>query len=148
MPLPADSSLIDAVRALADGPLTELASDIDRRGIYPESILQRLGEMGALRTHMARRDQPGDYGIIGTSPALLQALGELERVSEASATVLLLGESGTGKELFARAVHLSSQRRDQLFIKVNCAAIPDTLFESELFGCMRNPISFEIAIST
>ena len=77
------------------------------------------------------------YGIIGTSPALLQALGELERVSEASASVLLLGESGTGKELFARAVHLSSPRRDQPFIKVNCAAIPDTLFESELFGYER-----------
>ena len=77
------------------------------------------------------------YGIMGTSPALLQALGELERVSEATASVLLLGESGTGKELFARAVHLSSQRRDQPFIKVNCAAIPDTLFESELFGCER-----------
>ena len=53
------------------------------------------------------------YGIIGTSPALLQALNELERVAEAPATVLLLGESGTGKELFARAVHLSSQRRGQ-----------------------------------
>ena len=77
------------------------------------------------------------YGIIGTSPALLQALSELERVSEASASVLLLGESGTGKELFARAVHLSSPRRDQPFIKVNCAAIPDTLFESELFGYER-----------
>ena len=77
------------------------------------------------------------YGIMGTSPALLQALGELERVSEATASVLLLGESGTGKELFARAVHLSSQRRDQPFIKVNCAAIPDTLFESELFGYER-----------
>ncbi|MDO9114198.1 MAG: sigma 54-interacting transcriptional regulator [Polaromonas sp.] len=85
----------------------------------------------ALETAAAR------YGIIGTSPALLQALSELERVSEAMASVLLLGESGTGKELFARAVHLSSQRRDQPFIKVNCAAIPDTLFESELFGYER-----------
>ena len=85
----------------------------------------------ALETAAAR------YGIIGTSPALLKALSELERVSEASASVLLLGESGTGKELFARAVHLSSQRRDQPFIKVNCAAIPDTLFESELFGYER-----------
>ena len=85
----------------------------------------------ALETAAAR------YGIIGTSPALLQALSELERVSEASASVLLLGESGTGKELFARAVHLSSQRSDQPFIKVNCAAIPDTLFESELFGYER-----------
>ena len=77
------------------------------------------------------------YGIIGTSPALLQALGELERVSQAAASVLLLGESGTGKELFARAVHLASLRRDAPFIKVNCAAIPDTLFESELFGHER-----------
>jgi Nif-specific regulatory protein len=85
----------------------------------------------ALETAAAR------YGIIGTSPALLQALSELERVSEATASVLLLGESGTGKELFARAVHLSSQRRDQPFMKVNCAAIPDTLFESELFGYER-----------
>ena len=77
------------------------------------------------------------YGLIGNSPALLQALSELERVSRTQATVLLLGESGTGKELFARAVHLASGRRDQPFIKVNCSAIPDTLFESELFGYER-----------
>jgi Nif-specific regulatory protein len=85
----------------------------------------------ALETSAAR------YGIIGTSPALLQALSELERVAEATASVLLLGESGTGKELFARAVHLSSQRSAQPFIKVNCAAIPNSLFESELFGYER-----------
>ena len=77
------------------------------------------------------------YGIVGTSPALLRALGELERVSQATASVLLLGESGTGKELFARALHLASPRRDAPFIKVNCAAIPETLFESELFGHER-----------
>jgi Nif-specific regulatory protein len=75
--------------------------------------------------------------LIGNSPPLLQALGELERVSQSTATVLLLGESGTGKELFARAVHLASPRRDQPFIKVNCSAIPDALFESELFGYER-----------
>ncbi|HEY0200325.1 MAG TPA: sigma 54-interacting transcriptional regulator, partial [Burkholderiaceae bacterium] len=74
------------------------------------------------------------YGLIGRSPALLQALSELERVAQASVSVLLLGESGTGKELFARAVHLASPRREGPFIKVNCAAIPETLFESELFG--------------
>ncbi len=85
----------------------------------------------ALDTSTAR------YGLIGRSPALLRALGELERVSQSQATVLLLGESGTGKELFARAVHLASGRRDQPFIKVNCSAIPETLFESELFGHER-----------
>jgi Nif-specific regulatory protein len=74
------------------------------------------------------------YGIIGTSPALLQAITQIEKVASATASVLLLGESGTGKELFARALHLAGPRRDKPFIKVNCAAIPDNLFESELFG--------------
>lgn len=77
------------------------------------------------------------YGIVGTAPSLLKAISELERVSDATASVLLMGESGTGKELFARALHLASPRRDKPFIKINCAAIPDTLFESELFGHER-----------
>ena len=77
------------------------------------------------------------YGIVGSSPALTRAIGELEQVSDTPASVLLLGESGTGKELFARALHLASPRRDAPFIKVNCAAIPETLFESELFGYER-----------
>jgi Nif-specific regulatory protein len=74
------------------------------------------------------------YGIVGTAPSLLKAISQLERVSDSTASVLLMGESGTGKELFARALHLASPRRDRPFIKINCAAIPDTLFESELFG--------------
>ncbi|WP_245513308.1 sigma 54-interacting transcriptional regulator [Enterovirga rhinocerotis] len=82
----------------------------------------------------ALRTKPARYGIIGSSPALLRALAQIERVADAGASVLLLGESGTGKELFARALHLASPRRDKPFIKVNCAAIPDSLFESELFG--------------
>lgn len=86
---------------------------------------------GALQTSAMR------YGIVGSAPALLKSIHELERVSQASVTVMLLGESGTGKELFARAVHLSSPRREGPFIKVNCAAIPETLFESELFGHER-----------
>ena len=77
------------------------------------------------------------YGIIGTSPALLRALVQVEKVADATASVLLLGESGTGKELFARALHLASPRRDRPFVKVNCAAIPESLFESELFGHER-----------
>lgn len=76
----------------------------------------------------------GSYGIVGESPALRQALLQIEQVSKTDASVLLLGESGTGKEVFARALHLASQRRDAPFVKVNCGAIPENLFESELFG--------------
>ena len=78
--------------------------------------------------------QQATLGIVGESPALRHALRQVEQVASTEATVLLLGESGTGKELFARALHLSSPRRDQPFVKVNCGAIPENLFESELFG--------------
>ena len=78
--------------------------------------------------------QQATLGIVGESPALRHALRQIEQVAQTEATVLLLGESGTGKELFARALHLSSPRRDQAFVKVNCGAIPENLFESELFG--------------
>ncbi len=88
------------------------------------------------------------YGLIGRSPALLGALGELERVSQSQATVLLFGESGTGKELFGRAVHLASGRRDRPFIKVNCSAIPEALFESELFGHERGAFTGAVGART
>jgi len=76
----------------------------------------------------------GTYGIVGESLLLKRALKQIEQVAQTDATVLLLGESGTGKELFARALHMSSARRDGPFVKVNCGAIPENLFESELFG--------------
>jgi transcriptional regulator with GAF, ATPase, and Fis domain len=68
---------------------------------------------------------------------LKRAVGETQRVAQTEATVLLLGESGTGKELFARAVHHLSDRRDKPFVAINCAAIPETLIENELFGHER-----------
>ena len=123
-----DVAVLKILATLA-GQLLQLRSLVEEKTRALEArnaLLTRALESAAAR-----------YGIIGTSPALLQALGELERVSPAAASVLLLGESGTGKELFARAVHLASPRRDAPFIKVNCAAIPDTLFESELFGHER-----------
>ena len=106
--------------------LEQLVAEETRQLAARNEALERALDVGSAR-----------YGLIGRSPPLLQALGELERVSQSQATVLLLGESGTGKELFARAVHLASGRRDRPFIKVNCSAIPDTLFESELFGYER-----------
>jgi transcriptional regulator with GAF, ATPase, and Fis domain len=72
--------------------------------------------------------------IIGESPALTQLLGEVELVAPTNSTVLILGETGTGKELVARAIHRRSPRRERPLIKVNCAALPRDLVESELFG--------------
>ncbi len=97
------------------------------------SKTEQLEASNALLTQALDSDL-GRLGIVGRSRALLRAMGEIERVSRSSASVLLLGESGTGKELFARALHLLSARSDGPFVRVNCAAIPASLFESELFG--------------
>jgi len=76
-------------------------------------------------------------GVIATSDTMMSVCRIIEKVAPTQATTLLLGESGTGKELLARAVHSLSPRRDRAFVAINCAAIPDTLLESELFGYER-----------
>ena len=72
--------------------------------------------------------------ILGNSPALMRVLRDIQQVADTEATVLITGETGTGKEVMARAIHANSRRRDHPFVKVNCAAIPATLIESEFFG--------------
>ena len=120
-----DVAILKLLATLA-GQVLQLATLVRRE----TEALQQQNDLlrGALASSVARE------GIVGQSPALLRSLQDLERVADSAATVLLLGESGSGKELFARAVHRASPRRDGPFIKVNCAAIPETLFESELFG--------------
>ena len=82
-------------------------------------------------------DDPGRFGMIGSSSAMMEVFQVIERVAKTPATVLITGESGTGKELVARALHEHSERNDKPFIRVNCAAIPHDLVESELFGHER-----------
>jgi Nif-specific regulatory protein len=81
--------------------------------------------------------RPPSNGIVGDSPALRGALGLVERAQSSIATVLLTGETGTGKEVLARAIHTGSPRSRRDFVAVNCAAFPDTLLESELFGHVK-----------
>jgi len=84
-----------------------------------------------------RDEQFNHYGIVGASRVMEEVIRRAERVAETKSTVLITGETGTGKELIARAIHNRSAQRDMPLIKVNCAAIPDTLLESELFGHVR-----------
>src|SRR6266699_2317764 len=87
-----------------------------------------------VRRLIERRKLQQRTGIIGESPAIQEVLVKIEQMAPVTSTVLIEGESGTGKELVARAIHDLSPRRAKPFIAVNCAAIPDTLLESELFG--------------
>jgi two-component system NtrC family response regulator len=86
------------------------------------------------RRLQASRQPDGFAGLISRDPAVLKMCRTIEKIASADVTVLLLGESGTGKEVVARALHDLSPRRAQRFVAINCAAIPDTLLESELFG--------------
>ena len=81
-----------------------------------------------------RESQDRRYRMVGDSPALEKVRKAIERAAPTNATVLIAGESGVGKELVARAIHRNSLRRDEEFVQVNCAAIPEELIESELFG--------------
>jgi len=81
--------------------------------------------------------EAGFTGIVGQSLALQEVLDLVDMVAPSDATVLLLGETGTGKELIARAIHNRSRRKDRILVKLNCAAIPSGLLESELFGHER-----------
>src|SRR6266550_1592024 len=113
----------------------------------PKAIAKTLGLTGWLRKPadagevvatvkrlIERRRLQQRTGIIGESPAIQEVLVKIEQFAPVSSTVLIEGESGTGKELVARGIHYLSPRRDQAFIAVNCAALPETLLESELFG--------------
>lgn len=95
----------------------------------------RLSRVRTVFEHTAEElDETGVDHIVGTSPAMQSVYKEIGRVAPQNVNVLILGESGTGKELVARAVYQHSQRHDGPFVAINCAAIPETLLESELFG--------------
>jgi len=85
-------------------------------------------------------------GIVGASTALHGVLDQIRTVAPTDSTVLIEGETGTGKELIARAIHTNSRRRERPFVKLNCAAIPLGLLESELFGHEKGAFSKRLVI--
>src|SRR5262245_29373361 len=107
-----------------------------------------IHEMNGTRSAKRPKDESNFNGIIGSSPALKFVLTEVERVAPTNSTVLVLGETGTGKELIARAIHNLSTRSGCPFVKVNCAAIPFDLLESELFGHEKGAFTGAIAQKT
>ena len=114
-----------------------------------QAEVERLGD-GArgdtLYLKEEARNQAEADQIIGESPGFRLALARLGQVAPLDATVLLLGETGTGKELFARALHDRSRRRDRMLVRVNCAALPASLIESELFGHERGAFTGAISM--
>ena len=98
-------------------------------------------EVVDLRARIERQNTLGAGRLIGSSPRMLDAFKMIGKVADTDTTVLISGESGTGKELVAEAIHNYSRRKDNAFVVVNCAALPETLLESELFGYERGAFS-------
>ena len=131
------SSVETAVAALTQGAHDYLTKplDFDKLRVTLERSMEHTrlkAENRALRAELAGRFERSR--IVGRSPAMLRLLDTVAQVAPSEATVLISGESGTGKELVAGALHVNSARRDGPFVSLNCAAIPESLMESELFG--------------
>jgi len=139
--LTAHGTIDTAVEALKTGAFDYITKPFDQdevRTIVRKALRTRdLASHDASPAGDAGGTGAGRFGLIGTSPSLQEVHAVISRVADTPTTVLITGESGTGKELVAHALHESSSRAKRPFIKVNCAAIPKTLIESELFGYER-----------
>ena len=136
----AHGSIESAVEAMKLGASDYLQKpfEVDELLVLARRALEDQRARTGLRYLLSERDAEFDhYGIIGRSRPIRDVITRAEMVAESKSTILVTGETGTGKELVARAIHARSAQRNMPMIKVNCAAIPETLLESELFGHVR-----------
>jgi two-component system NtrC family response regulator len=122
----------------AETAITKGAWDYIQKPLSPKKIIQPLNRILEYRDGIRSISRPDNQlkreAIVGNSQAIRECLDAVEKASHSNANVLITGETGTGKELFARAIHANSERRDKNFIVIDCAALPETLAESALFG--------------
>ncbi len=132
---------VDAIKQGAYDFLTKPFKRADLERVVARALERQTlaAENRRLRVELADRGLQPALRMIGQSPAIRHILQMAEQVAASSATVLITGESGTGKELVAEAIHRLSARRPQALVKVNCAALPETLLEAELFGTSAGP---------
>ena len=133
-------SIEDAVTAMKEGAFDFIQKPVDLDHL--NLLVARAARQQELQREnlLLREEYTARYGfprIVGEHAVMKAATQQVQRVAATDSTVLLLGESGTGKELFARALHHLSNRREQSFVALNCAAIPEGLVENELFGHER-----------
>jgi DNA-binding NtrC family response regulator len=124
-----------AVEAIKRGAYDYVTKPFDRDELH--DVIVKALATEARNTRRLHEDPTGRFEIIGRTPSMRDLFALIEKVAPSPTTVLVTGESGTGKELVARAVHQNSDRRDGPFIQINCGAIPENLFEAELFGYER-----------
>jgi len=134
-----------AVKALKLGAYDFLEKPLSTEAIF--AVLDKAEEeiKKELEFEFLKQKQESDIEIIGNSPPIQKLKRQIEKVAKTNAWVLILGENGTGKELVAKSIHYLSDRADKPFVDINCAAIPDELFEAELFGYEKG--AFTNAIS-
>ena len=136
----AHGSVSHAMTAVRSGADDYLEKPFQRETLLfsvERTLRRRELEKENLRLSEALGERERLVGLIGEAPAMQQVFRQLEKLGRTAATVLVTGESGTGKELAARALHALSQRSEEPFVAVNCAAIPDGLIESEFFGAEK-----------
>lgn len=142
----AHGSLENAVKAMRLGAYDFVAKPFDVGRV--EVVLEKaLGEVTLRREHEVLQEAIKEHtpDMVGAAPVMKQVVETAKRAASSHATVLILGESGTGKEVLAQAIHSWSERKNEPFVAVNCAALPDELLESALFGHEKGSFTGAVA---